>query len=462
MIKRLFHLFIASLIALVPILASTPAHKDGKKQMKTIREQIKNRKGSDALKSIENLRKDSVFAWNAQLLQYGVEACRILNDKENEKFYLRANPDTVAFFNTTYNVINYILLTDSAERLAVVPVDTIVPSDECGMLEPPKYKYRKTNKETLMHIYKNFLAAPRYYNAHSNWAETQRFTALAIDLAYSPFMQSFRQPLIPSSTVTELAVLNINSCYRQHKFDEIERYASIAVQDSANAESIIEKLAYCEIERGDSTAYCSRLEEGHSLYPSNMFFFSRLVDVYLRSGNNDAVLKTANETLEFVLHKAQDEAELCVIDASGQYDQPSDAYALEGVKESVSLPSSDIAQVFEAKAISFHNNGNSRACIEEAENILSWNPEHPRADFYIGVSYYNLAENILIPPTVNDANYLKATRERNRMLTLARPHLEAYRKTAPDESDIWAPLLYEVYLYLNLGAEFEEISNYIH
>lgn len=461
MIKRLFHLLIASLIVLVPIIASTPAHKDGKKQMKTIREQIKNLKGADALKSIENLRKDSVFTWNAQLLQYGVEACRILNDKENEKFYLRANPDTVAFFNTTYNVINYILLTDSAERLAVVPTDTL-PSDECGMLEPPKYKYRKTNKETLIHIYKNFLAAPRYYNAHSNWAETQRFTGLAIDLGNSPFMQSFRQTLIPASTMTELAVLNINSCYRQQKFEEIERYASLAVQDSANAESIIEKLAYCEIERGDSAAYRSRLEEGHSRFPSNMFFFSRLVDVYLRDGNNNAVLNTANETLEYVLHTAQDEAELCVIDAEGHYEQPSDARALEGVKESVSLPSSDIAQVFEAKAISFHNNGNSRACIEEAENILSWNPEHPRADFYIGVSYYNLAENIDIPTLVNDPNYLKATRERNRMLTLARPHLEAYRKTAPEESDIWAPLLYEVYLYLNLGAEFEEISSYIH
>lgn len=461
MIKRIFHLLIATLIILVPTVASTPAHKDGKKQMKTIREQIKNRKGSDALKSVENLRKDSLFAWNAQLLQYGVEACKILNDKENEKFYLRANPDTVAFFNTTYNVINYILLADSAERIAVVPNDSAL-NDDCGMLEPPKYKYRKSNKETLIHIYKNFLAAPRYYSSRSNWAETQRFTGLAIELACSPFMQSFRQPLISDENVTELAVLNVNSCYRQQKFEEIERFAEYAIRDTANAESIIEKLAYSESERGDSLAYSNRLKEGHRLFPDNMFFFSRLVDVYLRGGNNDAVLATANETLEYVLHKAQDEAAICVIDTTGNYAQPSDAVALEGVKSSVALPTSDIAQVFEAKAISFHNNGNSRACIEEAENILSWNPQHPRADLYIGVSYYNLAENIEIPSSVNSPNYLKATRERNRLLSLARPHLEAYRKIAPDESSTWAPLLYEVYLYLNQGAEFEEISNYIH
>lgn len=460
MLKRIIHLLVISLLVLVPTIASTPVHKDGKKQMKTIREQIKNRKGADALKAVENLRKDSSFAWNAQLLQYGVEACKILNDKENEKFYLNANPDTVAFFNTTYNVIQYILLTDSAERNAVLQSDTL--KSEIIFAEPSKYKYRKTNKETLLHIYKNFLTAPRYFSSHSNWSEVQRFSGMAIDMAQSSIAKSFRAPLVPDKTINELAVLNVNSCYRQQKYDDIERYAAYAVQDSANAESVIEKLAYCEYERGDSLAYCLRLEKGHSLYPDNMFFFSRLVDVNLRSGHNDVVLSTANETLEYVLHKAQDEAMMCIIDASGQYAQPSDAQALVGVKESVSLPATDIAEVFEAKAVSYHNVGNDRACIEEAENILRWNPEHPRADFYIGASYYTMAENIDIPASVNAPNYTSATRERNRLLTLARPHLEAYRVIAPNESGTWAPLLYEVYLYLNLGPEFEEISKYIH
>lgn len=460
MLKRIIHLLVISLLVLVPTIASTPAYKDGKKQMKTIREQIKNRKGSDALKAVEILRKDSLFAWNAQLLQYGVEACRILNDKENEKFYLNANPDTVAFFNTTYNVIHYILLTDSAERHSfLVPAPQ---KNDNESEESVKYKYRKTNKETLLRIYKNFLTAPRYFSAHSNWAEVQRFSAMAVDMALSPIGKSFRQPLVSRSTINELAVLYVNSCYRQRKYEDIELYANYAVQDSANAESVIEKLAYCEYERGDSLAYCRRLEKGHSLYPDNMFFFSRLVDVNLRSGHNDVVLNTANETLEYVLHKAQDEANMCIIDANGQYAQPSDAQALAGVKESVSLPATDIAEVFEAKAVSYHNSGNVRACIEEAENILRWNPEHPRADFYIGASYYSMAENIEIPASVNAPNYLSATRERNRLLTQARPHLESYRAIAPNESDTWAPLLYEVYLYLNLGPEFEEISKYIH
>ncbi|MGO8077971.1 hypothetical protein AB9F41_37020, partial [Rhizobium leguminosarum] len=40
----------------------------------------------------------------------------------------------------------------------------------------------------------------------------------------------------------------------------------------------------------------------------------------------------------------------------------------------------------------------------------------------------------------------------------ARPHLEIYRTKAPQDVQEWQPLLYEVYLKLNLGKEFESIS----
>jgi len=39
-------------------------------------------------------------------------------------------------------------------------------------------------------------------------------------------------------------------------------------------------------------------------------------------------------------------------------------------------------------------------------------------------------------------------------------HLNASKTAAPDAPRLWAPLLYDVYLNLNLGKEFEEISKY--
>lgn len=462
MIKRLIHLLLLLTFVLMPTLASTSAHKVGKKQMKAIKEQLKNRKGSDALKSVENLRKDSIFTWNPQLLMYGVEASKILHDKENEKFYLKTKPDTAALFNTLYNVIYYVMLTDSAERISARQPGAASSDEAHNANEPLKYRFRKTNKEILNRSYKNFLAAPKYFSALGKWEDTEKFTALALELANSPIMNSYRRSLVDSVILNELAVLNVDACYHQRKHADIEKYASIALHDSASHADVLEKLAYCEVERGDTAAYRIRLEEGHDLFPSNMFFFSRLVDIYLRAGDNNSVLKASDETLEYVLHLAQDSANICVIDTSGVYAKPDDAQALKGVKAAVQLPVADIAQIFEARAIAHHNNGNPRACIEDANNILSWNPEHPRADFYIGASYYSMAESVVVPSRVNDPNYQKATRERKRLLTLGRPHLEAYRKSAPNDSDNWAPLLYETYLYLNLGPEFEEISHYIH
>ena len=83
-----------------------------KTQMKSIREALKGKKGADALKGVENIRKDTAEWWNIQALQYGVEACRLLADTENEKLYLKHNPDTTAFFNAIYNICRYVLLTD--------------------------------------------------------------------------------------------------------------------------------------------------------------------------------------------------------------------------------------------------------------------------------------------------------------------------------------------------------------
>lgn len=447
MIKRIIQMLLM-LFILMPAQAAAPVPKNVKKQMKTIKEQLKANKATDALKTIENLRKDSLYSWNPQLLQYAVEASIILHDKENEKFYLKSKPDTTALFATTYNLIHFILLTDSAENIAVAQ-------------NASKHRFRKTNRETLSHCTKNFVAAPKYYAAKANWAETERFAALAIDLAKSPIIASYKRPITTTIDTTALALQHVNACYRQHKFDAIEKYADIALYDPLARESTYERLAYAEVERGDSTLYTQRLIEGHRLYPANMFFFSRLVDTFLRTGNNDAVLLTAAQTLEDVLLTAQNEAKFCIIDADGAYDKPSDAQALTSVRSIVHLPAHEIAQIFEARAIAYHNNGNPRLCIEEAQNILSWNPTHPRADFYIGASYYTMATSIAIPALVSDPEYVKTTRERDRLLALARPHLEAYRKNAPDDTSSWAPLLYEIYLYLNMGPEFVEISKYI-
>lgn len=453
--KRLLYLlFILLTCCAPPAIASgetnaaSVAGKQLKRQMKSIREQLKEQKADAALQTVQQLCKDSDNLNNPQLLHYAVEACRMLNDKENERMYLRTNPDTTAFFNTLYNTFDYILRTDSAER--------------AGGDANPKYKFRKEGQDYILRHYRNLVAAPLYFDAYGRWEETQRFTALAIEAAQSPMMRVSRRPVADPDKLSQLAVRHLNAAFRTARYSEVERYAPLALEDREKRASTLELLAYAQNEIADTTGYLRYLRQGNEEYPANMFFFSRLVDRFLHQGESASVLATANRTLEYVLSSAQEEAEMCQIDMHNGYQQPADYDALTGVRQYVSLPANDIAQIFEARAIAYHNQGNHRACIQEALNILNWNPEHQRADYFIGTSYFSMALGVDLPTLVTDPGYQRAATERNRLLNLGRPHLEKFRALNPNQPDMWGPLLYETYLYLNLGDEFEEVSRYIH
>lgn len=440
LMKHLFHV-LAFAFLLMPIAMTASADnavqkayaKNVKTQMKNIREALKNKKGSDAFQKVQELRKDSAQMWNPQLLQYGVEACRLLNDAENEKFYLKSKPDTTAFFNTLYNIFDYALLTDSAESMKV-NADTVIG-------KPYNYHFRRQNAILLASFYNNLSAAPLYFNRNAKWADTEKFCAMVIDAPRSPLLLSLQRPLVDPAKLTRMATMHVTSCYNQQKYKDIERFADIAVHDSVNYEVVLEKLTYAETELGDTARFAPRLCAGNIAFPTNMFFFTRLVDYYLIREDYQSVMSTANYSLEYVLSHAQTSA----IDSAAHYP----------------LPNEDIARFFEAKAIAYHNTYHPEKCIEEAKNTLLWDPSHPRVDIYIGYSYYNLAENVKIPASITDPEYKKAKDQRNGYLSLARPYLEKYREKNPDDVEQWAPLLYEVYLYLNLGPEFEEISRYI-
>ena len=70
-----------------------------------------------------------------------------------------------------------------------------------------------------------------------------------------------------------------------------------------------------------------------------------------------------------------------------------------------------------------------------------------------------MAKSILLPTSIKAPGYNKAFKAQRKCYEEARPP-GAIQKAAPDAPRLWAPLLYDVYLKLNLGKEFEEISKY--
>ena len=350
--------------------------REKRAQIKSIKEALKNKKGADALKGVENLRTDSAEKWNPIIVQYGVDACRLMADDENMRLYLKNNPDTTAFFNALYRIGQYTLQSDSAE--------SIVAFADSMEGRKAKYRFRKPNAALVSKHLGNILTASRYFAAKAKWDDTERFAAMGIDLMQSAMLKSQKNYRPDTASIINLAVIH------------------------------------------------------------NIFFFGRINDYFLRHAQyNDVV-----EAVKYTLDKVEAEGLL-------HPDVEEDTLVKHG------LSHENIGQFYETLAIASHNQGKFRDCITQSNSVLQWNPQHTRADFFIGASYFRMAEAVKIPESVTNSDYTKNSKERDRLLEMARPHMEIYRKHNPEEARFWAPLLYEIYLYLNLGEEFKEILKHL-
>jgi hypothetical protein len=83
------------------------------------------------------------------------------------------------------------------------------------------------------------------------------------------------------------------------------------------------------------------------------------------------------------------------------------------------------------------------------------------ANYYAGLFIMNKLETIYLPTRIGSKDFVRAKNEMKKVCSEARPYLERYRKLCPSQHAQWAPLLYKVYLELNMGAEFEDISRYM-
>ena len=96
--------------------------------------------------------------------------------------------------------------------------------------------------------------------------------------------------------------------------------------------------------------------------------------------------------------------------------------------------------------------------IDCAKQIISIDTTATESLFHIGFCYYKLAEEIKRPSNLHSANQSKSVQSIKNYYRESLPYLEMYRKSQPNATQKWAPLLYQIYLQLNMGKQFEEIS----
>lgn len=375
-----------------------------KKAIDQARTYIKTGKESELAKAeklMTDLLRDSVNRGKVKIWLTLTEVVRKQYELGNEKLYLKQKIDTASLFTTARKMFAIYESLDSVDALP----------DKRGRVV---LHYRSKNQDFLhpfrLNLYKGGMFFTRKNDFKSAW---DLFDAY-IDCAYQPLFEGMdyerNDTVMPAA-----AFMSLYTGYRLKDLNKMTKYLPLALKDSARLDNTYRYLAEAYVANGDTLAYVDALRKGFEKYPTNPFFFPHLTD-YL---NGKGLADSAN----------------VVIDRAYQVD------------------STNVIFLF-AKSTALLNAGRNDECIALTQRLIELNDSMPEAYCNLGLAYYNQAIAI-------DQNMQRSKKKRRTMQDLyakSLPYMEKFRTLAPDQQSKWVPALYNIYLNLNMGREFEEID----
>jgi len=391
------------LLILLALALGCPA--TAQKAFRPVKTYLKAKNGKEALAAVTKLENDSTLSRNPKLYQMGMQAYGLINDAENEKIYLKQNFDTLTLFNSTYGIFAYALKCDSVEDMLLAE-------------KKQKHKYRKENAETLIKHFPNLKVAANYFYTKKNYKDAARFYSLIIKTAQAPIWE--KAPFeIKKKELTNGACRHLYSSYNIAKYEDVDTYKELALQDTAQKSTVLEYLAKTALAKQDTALFIQYLKKGLEECPEDMYFFTHMADYHARHNDYQEVLDLADTLL---------------------------------LADSINLI------LLEAKSLALLNLRKYEESIEVSNKCLQLDSTLCELYYYIGASYCNMAKDVQLPTNINSRAYRNAYNKRKAYYQQARPYVERYRQLVPDKQEQWAALLYNIYLNLNIGKEFEEID----
>lgn len=401
MTKKFLFLLLALIVA-IPVAAQ--------KELKALRTFVKEKNTTAAMKEVARLEADSICRYMPKLYELAVKAQIQINDAENEKVYLKKACDTAKLFESTRQIYHYVHKADSLER-----------AEMAYMGKKPVVDYDKV--KLLKRYYKNLVAGTRYFYTRQNFKEAQRHLEMLLSLAKSPLWLE-----TPIDTLSSEHIMNAYmftySAFSNADYAVVERYKSLLLSDDNYSISALEMYARTANDRGQTERFEDYLEMGVASVPLHDYFFDELATLYISDQRYAHAVELADQTL--------------AADSSS----PKALYL---------------------KAFSLYNMEDEKACLEVAKQLVKVDTSHTyiEANYYAGQLIMKELETIYLPTRLRSKAFEVAKNEMKRVCSEARPYLERYRKYAPSQHEKWAPLLYRIYLELNMGAEFEDVSRFV-
>lgn len=357
--------------------------------------------GKNVEKAEEAMRKllaDSANRQNLKIWQVLTEAVKMQYEQGNEQLYLKQKYDTASLFNIERRMFQAYEGMDSVDMLP----------DKKGRVE---LKFRKRNSEYLNRFRRNLYNGGTYFISKRNYLS-------AFNL-FDTFLDCVRQPLFSAmkysytSSVELSAAYLATCCAAKIGVDSLAlKYSDYALMYKPGREKVQQILAAIYYSQNDTASYKKVLTVGFDENPKSEFFFTRLIDLLNNENAADSALAVADRAI------AADTSNLLF------------PYA----KSNILL-----------------NIGRYTDCIKVCDSLILRNDSLAEAYYNAGVAYLNMAFEA--EKNGNKKSQIK------KYYNSALPYMERYRELAPDQKDKWAAALYNIYLNLNMGKKFEEITD---
>ena len=387
-------------LALLFLIILTPCCYAQKKEISQAKTIVKSGKNlAQAEQQMRKLLKDSVNQKNIKVWVILTEAVRGQYLAGNERMYLRQQQDTAALFKLALKMFGDYQSLDSVDALP----------DKKGRVH---LKYRNSNS-AFLNIYRpNLYNGGVYFLRKQNYKEAFSMIDAFLDCQRQPLFENYHYE---RDTLNRTAAFWTVLCgYQTGDHEMALKYKDLALQDTLHLESCFQYLAEIYKQQGDKPNYEWALVKGFECNPSSSYFFPRLIDFYNTSNQTERAMTIVNEALQ-----TNDSSELFLF----------------------------------AKSNLLLNQGDYDECIAICDTLIARNDTLADAYYNAGVAYVNKA--FLLEKGKVD---VKQRREIRQLYQKALPYMERYRALAPLEKDKWAAALYNIYLKLNMGKQFEEID----
>ncbi len=394
--KEKLLIFILTLFLFTPLSA----------QKKEISQALSNIKSSSKLDNAESsmreLLQDSLLSEKYKLKAHLTlaKAIKAQYDQASKKLYLNEEYDTAKFFELTKRMFSSFESLDSTAMLQIK--------------KGKKVPYRNKNSKLLSKSRINLYNGGIYFLNKADYDNAYGMMDAYVDCKNQPLFTQKNFSL--NDSLSQMAIFStIYSGYMLSKCDSALKYKEVALKSDKYKKQTLRLLASLYQMKKDTLSYVSTLKEGFKEDGTSSFFVTRIVDYYQLKNQLDSALNTINTAL--------------------QYNPNEKSFLI-------------------AKGNVLLNMGKYDECIAISDSTLAIDPMAIDALFNAGTSYFNQA--ILISKEALNDKQLR--QKESELYSKALPYLEKYQECEPEKINKWAPMLYNIYLNLNMGDKFEKIS----